>query len=200
MQNIINKQNGDQCLYQKRLDGLSELARHSRSHLYRFILRRVRNADDAEEITQQTFVEALKGIHHFRADAQLSTWVYAIAGNLVRNHLCRSPSLHYQWENDIVLESNIDYSVDPYPALAQLDLLRQLQSHLDALPKEMQETLALVAIDGMRYDEVAEVLNVPVGTVRSRMFRARAILLERLRTEEDQCLFRANDAITGECL
>lgn len=187
MINIINEQLCNQSLYQERLEELTDVARRHRSRLYRFILRRVRNPDDAEEIMQQTFEEALRGLRHFRADSQLATWVYAIAGKLVLNHLCRSPQVRYQWESDMALASNLDYSVDPYPALDQQDTLRRLQRHLDALPNEMQETLKLVVIDGLPYEEVAKMLNIPVGTVRSRMFRARTLLLTRMNASTDSC-------------
>lgn len=179
----------DCMIRQRNLQDLERLARERHAHLYRFILRRVRDVADSEELTQQTFLEALRGIDGFRADAQLASWVYGIATNLVANYLCRTRHRVLLWESDEVLEE-VDGEVnDPQLTAVQRDLLRRLQSHIDSLPVEMQQIVGLVIIDGMTYAEAASLLDIPVGTVRSRLSRARQILSQ---------LFFDDGAVVGD--
>ena len=168
------------------IDSLTKFSQEHRNSLYRFILRRIHDHVEAEELTQQTFVEAMNGITRFRGDAQIRTWLFSIAENLVKNHFCRSPRYRFQWENEDILESNIQHAVDPEAASACFSVLQRVQYHIDSLPVEMQETLSLVAFQEMSYEEVAAHLNISVGTVKSRIARIRAILCERLQEEGTQ--------------
>jgi RNA polymerase sigma factor (sigma-70 family) len=165
------------------LSALAELARERKAHLFRFILRRVRDPVEAEEIMQQTFFEAVKGIQHFRADSKISTWLYGIASKLVSNYLCRSPRCIYRWVDDSVLEMDANYACDPQSAVAMRNLLDRLQHHLNSLSEEMRDTIFMVAVEEMSYAEAAASLGVPIGTVRSRISRIRSFLEERLEEE-----------------
>lgn len=162
------------------LFALAELVRERRAHLFRFILRRVRDPAEAEDIMQQAFFEAVKGIQHFREDSKISTWLYGIASKLVTNYLCKSPRCIYRWVDDSVLELDSSYSCDPHAAVTLRDLLSRLQHHLSLLPEEMRETIFLVAVEEMSYAEAAACLRIPIGTVRSRISRIRSFLEERL--------------------
>ncbi len=168
------------------IDSLAKFSQQHRNSLYRFILRRVHDHVEAEELTQQTFVEAMNGIARFRGDAQIRTWLYSIAENLIKNHFCRSPRYRFQWEDEDVLESSVEYAVNPEAASACFSVLQRVQYHIDTLPAEMQETLSLVAFHEMSYEEVAAHLNISVGTVKSRIARIRVILCERLEEEGAQ--------------
>jgi RNA polymerase sigma factor (sigma-70 family) len=172
-----------QLAYEENLRTLSELARHRKSHLYRFILRRVHDAVEAEELMQQAFAEAMIGLPRFRADSQLSTWLYGIATKLISNHLSRSPARNFDWESDDVLASNSSYCTRPDVDFDLRQLLERVLGHVSTLPQEMQETFALVVEEDLPYADVAERLRIPIGTVRSRMFRIRSILWERLNGE-----------------
>ncbi|MGI4857478.1 MAG: RNA polymerase sigma factor [Janthinobacterium lividum] len=156
------------------------------ARLYRFILKHVVSRSDAEELAQQTFVEAFQAYRSFRGESQLSTWLYGIAMNLVRNYLSRAPHRRHQMTDDSALDSVCEsdiggYAVnDPERRFAQTQLFAQLDAALAELPAHMRELLMLVGIEALSYEEAAVMLTVPIGTVRSRLSRARRALTERM--------------------
>jgi len=156
------------------------VAQHG-ERLHAFVLRHIGHPDDAEDIAQQAFVEAAASMARFRGESQLSTWLYGIAMNLVRNYLSRAPHRVHRIETDEALEAVAD---DACGALdEQLDRARalaRLTEELSALAPEMREVLLLVAVEQLSYEEAATMLAIPVGTVRSRVSRARATLKERM--------------------
>lgn len=157
------------------------LARH-RDRLYRFVLRHIGHATEAEELAQQAFAEAARTYVNFRGESQLSTWLYGIAMNLVRNHLSRSPQRLYHFEDDSALDDTAAADADPEQQCAMNQLVRLLERELQDLMPEMRQVLLLVAVDDMSYEDAAELLNVPIGTVRSRVSRARTHLRRRLQS------------------
>lgn len=155
------------------------LARH-RDRLYRFVLRHIGHATEAEELAQQAFAEAARTYASFRGESQLSTWLYGIAMNLVRNHLSRSPQRLYHFEDESALDDTAAAVASPEEQCSLNQTVRLLERELQELMPEMREVLLLVAMDDMSYEDAAELLNVPIGTVRSRVSRARAHLRRRL--------------------
>jgi RNA polymerase sigma factor (sigma-70 family) len=160
----------------------SELFGTHRDRLYRFVLRHIGHATEAEDLAQQAFVEAARTFEHFRGESQLSTWLYGIAMNLVRNHLSRAPQRLYQFEDESALDDTPSGSVDPEQQCHLSQLMAMLQTEFDGLMPEMREVLLLVAMDDMSYEEAASLLAVPIGTVRSRVSRARAHLRTRMQS------------------
>ncbi|MBU6257586.1 MAG: RNA polymerase sigma factor [Burkholderiales bacterium] len=154
----------------------SDLVAQHGDRLYRFVLRHIGQATEAEDLAQQAFVEAARAYASFRGDSQLSTWLYGIAMNLVRNHLSRSPQRLYRFEDESALADCAGAGADPEQQCALTELIRVLEQGLDELMPEMREVLMLVALDDMSYEEAAALLSVPIGTVRSRVSRARAHL------------------------
>lgn len=144
--------------------------------LYRFVLRHIGQAAEAEDLAQQAFVEAARGYASYRGESQLSTWLYGIAMNLVRNHLSRSPQRLYRFEDESALAHAPSALADPEQHCAMNELIHVLDDELEGLMPEMREVLMLVALDDMSYEEAAALLDVPIGTVRSRVSRARAHL------------------------
>ena len=155
------------------------VAQHG-ERLHAFVRRHIGHPDDAEDIAQQAFVEAATSMARFRGESQLSTWLYGIAMNLVRNYLSRAPHRVHRIEGEEALEA----LPDAHDALdEQLDRARslaRLTQELSALAPEMREVLLLVAVEQLSYEEAASLLAIPVGTVRSRVSRARATLKERM--------------------
>lgn len=151
-----------------------------RDRLYRFVLRHIGHATEAEDLAQQAFVEAARTFEHFRGDSQLSTWLYGIAMNLVRNHLSRAPHRVYRFEEDSVLDDMPAGQPDPEQQCAMTELVGLLERELAGLMPEMREVLLLVAMDDMSYEDAAALLSVPIGTVRSRVSRARSHLRSRM--------------------
>lgn len=151
-----------------------------RRSLYYFVLRRVGNPDEAEDIAQQALVEAAQHIDRFRGEAEITTWVHGIALNLARNHLSRSPQRRMLFESDEVLEESESPNSDPCDQAIQRQALVHLSEALSGLPEGSVRALMLVAVDGLSYEEAAAELGVPIGTIRSRVSRARAEVRQRL--------------------
>lgn len=148
--------------------------------LFHFIRKHVRNPTDAEDLTQQTFIEAWRGLQNFRGEASPSTWLFGIAMNLVRNFSTRSVTNRYEFVSDEVL-NHVECDGDtPAAAAERRSTMKFLDRELSLLEPEMREVLILVCMEGMAYQDAAEVLKIPIGTVRSRVSRARAHLRARL--------------------
>src|SRR5690606_11112019 len=155
------------------------VAAHS-SRLHRFIIKHIGNTSKAEDLTQEAVAEAARSYQTFRGESQLSTWLYGIALNLVRNYLSRAPEYRYDFVSDETLDSQAATASSPDELAEQAQSIRLLQSALEELPENMRDILLLVGLDGVSYEEAAVMLTVPIGTVRSRLSRARTALRERL--------------------
>lgn len=156
-----------------------QLVDEHRRPLYHFILRRIGNEAEAEDLAQQAFIDAYESFARFRGESQLSTWLYGIALNLVRNHLSRSPARRYVMDSDEEgLEILPDGAPGPERETAEREIFLKICQEMAELPVEMREALILVGVEGLSYEEAADLLRVPVGTVRSRLSRARSRLLE----------------------
>jgi RNA polymerase sigma-70 factor (ECF subfamily) len=167
----------DALIFQaERQAAFCKMAEVHRNLLYRFILKKVGHPDEAADLAQQTFLEAFRSLHNFRGESELSTWLYGIALNLARGYLTRSPQRNHRFENEEVLVDMPGHELDPNTQTSLTETISAVQLHFDDLPSEMRVVLEMVAIDEMSYEEVAEALNIPIGTVRSRVFRARAQL------------------------
>ena len=153
-----------------------ELIQQHQKRLYRFVIKYIDHPDDAADITQQAFVEAARTIESFRGDSKLSTWLFGIAMNMVRNYLSRAPHRVYKFETDEVLGSVTRCELDPSDLLEQKQILQMVEIAFSNLPEEMSEVLGLVAIDEISYQDAADILSIPLGTVRSRVSRARSVL------------------------
>lgn len=147
--------------------------------LQNFIHRRVTNREDAEDILQQTFVEALRFENRFSQQCKLETWLCGIALNLIRNHfrkLYRRPA-HMEFEEQLA------HTEPCQDVCSHIESHRNLERTVDAiavLPISMRRTLEVTVETEGSYQETADVLGVPIGTVRSRLSRARAQLREHL--------------------
>ncbi|SDG74810.1 RNA polymerase sigma-70 factor, ECF subfamily [Propionivibrio dicarboxylicus] len=157
-----------------------QLVQDHRQRLHRFILKNIGHAYDAEDLVQQVFLEASRSYETYRGESALSTWLYGIAMNLTRNYLSRAPQRKYDFVDSELLEDIAAESDDPADSIARRRAVISLNRELSALPLEMREVLLLVALEETSYEEAALMLAIPVGTVRSRVARARARLRERL--------------------
>lgn len=157
-----------------------KLVAEHQTRLYRFVLRHIGHPNDADDIAQQAFVEAARTIERFRGESELSTWLYGIALNLVKNYLSRSKERLFRHEGIEALDEMAAADADPSDLLSRQQTMRRLVESMAELPQAMQEVLMLVAVDELSYEDAAAILAVPVGTVRSRLSRARALLKEQL--------------------
>lgn len=149
----------------------------------RFILKYEHNVQDAQELAQETFLQAFRALPSFNSQSRFSTWLTGIAFNLLKNHISRSPTkqhLHLDIDEQPDGMSDLAGS-NPADAYASRQLLLAMDRAVTALPAQMRDAIVLVASEGLSYEEAAETLNVPVGTVKSRLCRARIQLAEALR-------------------
>ena len=152
----------------------------------------IRDADEVADVTQEAFIKAYKALPKFRGDSQFYTWLYRIAINTAKNYLVsksRRPA-----NTDIDIEdaeqfANNDKLIDessPESSLMTDELAAIIKSSLKALPEDLRTALTLREFEGMSYEDISAVMDCPVGTVRSRIFRAREFLDERILDATDK--------------
>jgi RNA polymerase sigma factor (sigma-70 family) len=156
-----------------------QLVSEYQGRLYRYVIKHIGHPDDAADITQQAFSEAARTLSTFRGDSELSTWLFGIAMNMIRNYLNRAPHRVHKFEGEEALSDFMAPTSDPVDCAANKQLIAMVATAISELPQEMSEVLLLVAVDDVSYEDAAEILCIPVGTVRSRVSRARACLRAR---------------------
>jgi RNA polymerase sigma-70 factor, ECF subfamily len=163
-----------------------EIVRRHKNRIYSYVCRMTHDAPDAEDLTQEVFLRAYQSIHRFRADAAVDTWLYRIATNLVIDRFRRNKRALPQWEpldeDDDTLGSLPDTSRDndPEATLALDELQQQVRKAVSTLPPKLRGAVVLHDIEGLSYEEAAEALGCPVGTVKSRLFNGRNLLRRKL--------------------
>lgn len=151
------------------------------------IARYVRDADEVRDVAQEAFIKAYRALPRFRGDSQFYTWLYRIAINTAKNHLVsrsrRPPSsdvdiddADYRDDADMLRETE-----DPESALSRDQLEATIHQALSQLPDDLRSALTLREFDGLSYEQIANILDCPVGTVRSRIFRAREFVDQQIR-------------------
>jgi RNA polymerase sigma-70 factor (ECF subfamily) len=157
----------------------------------RLIGRMVRDTDLVEDIAQETFIRAYRALAQFRGEAQFYTWLYRIAvntakkalGDLKRDPLVSETTLRGGDEEDETsgVENELTTAETPETVLAAKEIATAVNSAMEALPDELRQAVTLREIEGLSYEEIAEVMNCPIGTVRSRIFRAREAISARIK-------------------
>jgi RNA polymerase sigma-70 factor, ECF subfamily len=158
----------------------------------RLIGRMVRDTDLVEDIAQETFIRAYRALSQFRGEAQFYTWLYRIAVNtakkalvdLKRNPLVSETTLRGGGEEEdetSAVENELTSAETPETVLAAKEIAATVNSAMEALPDELRQAVTLREIDGLSYEEIAEVMNCPIGTVRSRIFRAREAISAKVK-------------------
>lgn len=158
----------------------------------RLIGRMVRDTDLVEDIAQETFIRAYRALAQFRGDAQFYTWLYRIAVNtakkalvdLKRDPLVSESALRGGSSDDdetSAVENELTSAETPETVLAAKEIAATVNSAMEALPEELRQAVTLREIEGLSYEEIAEVMNCPIGTVRSRIFRAREAISAKVR-------------------
>jgi RNA polymerase sigma-70 factor (ECF subfamily) len=175
-----------ECLGGQR-DAFGILVSRYQARLYNAAIRLVDNAEDAADVVQDAFLNAYQSLHSFKGDAEFFTWLYRIAFNtaisLKRKRRAAVSLDAVGPEGGIDPDDPSDY-VKPGLALERTEEERQLQEAMVRLSHEHREVLVLKDIEGMQYDEIAEILKVPIGTIRSRLHRARLELRELLQAND----------------
>ena len=149
------------------------------------VSRYVSNSAEVEDVTQEAFIKAYRALPKFRGDSAFYTWLYRIAANAAKNYLValgRRPS------SDQVIDEGEYFDLpgrlkdheSPDAVLMGMELEQAVSSAIDTLPDELRAALTLREFEGLSYEEIAEILGCPIGTVRSRIFRAREAIDQRV--------------------
>jgi RNA polymerase sigma-70 factor (ECF subfamily) len=156
--------------------------------LLRLISRLVRDPAEAEDVAQDAFIKAYRALPQFRGDSAFYTWLYRIGVNTAKNYLVsqgrRPPSSTEKDNEEAETFDDADALRDintPESILLSKEIATTVNAAMAKLPEELRTAISLREIEGLSYDEISEVMNCPIGTVRSRIFRAREAIAAELR-------------------
>jgi len=152
------------------------------------VMRYVRDPELSLDITQEAFIKAYRALPRFRGDSAFYTWLYRIAVNTAKNHLAaqrRRPKdieLDLQDPEQYGLHAKLKETDTPEAVALSQELQETLERAIAALPDDLRQAIVLRELDGMSYEEIAQTMDCPVGTVRSRIFRARDAIGKKIGT------------------
>ena len=152
------------------------------------VMRYVRDPETALDISQEAFIKAYRALPRFRGDSAFYTWLYRIAVNTAKNHLAaqrRRPTdieLDLQDPEQYGLHAKLKETDTPEGVTLSQELQETLERAIAALPDDLRTAIILRELDGMSYEEIAQTMDCPVGTVRSRIFRARDAIGKKVGT------------------
>ena len=172
----------------------NEVVSRYKDKIYNYLYRMMGDAADAEDLTQEVFVRLYTSLGSFRSQSSLSTWLFRIAGNLCIDHFRRSKKhrvVAYSLDEPVGETSDnadgtapgrevADLTYEPHRLMERLEMSQQIQAALSGLPEKLRAVLILHDIEGMPYEEIAQVVRCPLGTVKSRLFNARLQLRQKL--------------------
>ena len=157
----------------------------------RLIGRMVRDTDLVQDIAQETFIRAYRALHQFRGDAKFYTWLYRIAVNtakkalmdMKRNPVISENALRGGADEDETsrVDNELTTEETPETVLAAQEIARVVNAAMEALPEDLRQAVTLREIEGLSYEEISLAMNCPIGTVRSRIFRAREAISAKVR-------------------
>ncbi|MGL6041516.1 MAG: RNA polymerase sigma factor RpoE [Deefgea sp.] len=178
---VLRAQNGDQRAFEL-------LVVKYERRIARLLSRMIRDQSEIEDVSQEAFIKAYRALPTFRGESAFYTWLYRIAINTAKNHLStlgRRPMLSAEYEDEdgdsVDAASLVPDFHTPETELSNKQIVSTVNEAVDALPDELREAITLREMDGMSYDEIAAAMDCPIGTVRSRIFRAREAIANRLR-------------------
>ena len=168
----------------------------------KLVMRYLRDPADAEDVAQEAFIKAYRALPQFRGDSAFYTWLYRIAINTAKNALAardRNPvSYELDTQNNDENSDMVSRLRDPETpeGLALTEEIRDTVNHaIESLPEDLRTAIVLRELEGLSYEEIAASMDCPVGTVRSRIFRAREAIDKRLRDVFDGGLGRAEELV-----
>jgi RNA polymerase sigma-70 factor (ECF subfamily) len=178
------------------------LVRKYQHKVVKLVLRYVRNPAEAEDIAQEAFIKAYRALPQFRGDSAFYTWMYRIAINTAKNSLASRDRSPIAYDIDLT-DPEESHSVqtrlqdpDTPEGMALTEEIRGIvNSAIEGLPEELKTAIVLRELDGLSYEEIAAAMDCPVGTVRSRIFRAREAIDKRLREVFEGGLGRTEEMV-----
>jgi RNA polymerase sigma-70 factor, ECF subfamily len=155
--------------------------------IHHLVSRYVRDADEVLDVTQEAFIKAWRALPQFRGESQFYTWLYRIAVNCAKNHLAlrdrRPPGLDFDVDDPDAgpVHDQLRDLDDPESLVARDELQLAIFAAVADLPEDLRTAITLCEFDDMSYEDIAVVMECPVGTIRSRIFRAREAIDERIK-------------------
>ncbi|MAC45591.1 RNA polymerase sigma factor RpoE [Oceanospirillum beijerinckii] len=155
------------------------LVRKYQHKIAALVSRYIQDSHEVLDVTQEAFIKAYRAIGNFRAESAFYTWLYRIAINTAKNHIVsrgrRPPGTDIDYDDAEILNNDgrLNDNASPDRRLERDQLEATVYSAISALPDELRTAITLREMDGMSYEDIAQVMQCPVGTVRSRIFRAR---------------------------
>ncbi|MCG3190427.1 MAG: ECF RNA polymerase sigma-E factor [Burkholderiaceae bacterium] len=191
----MNPHDADQALVERARRGdvraFEMLVVKYQRRIERLIARMVRDSDLVYDIAQETFIRAYRALPQFRGESAFYTWLYRIAVNtakkalveLKRDPVATESSRARAGDDDETYRNDHELSdgETPEALLASKEIAATVNAAIDALSEDLRQAITLREIEGLSYEEIADVMNCPIGTVRSRIFRAREAIATRLR-------------------
>ena len=171
-------------------DAFRVLVERYQQRATRLAFRYVKRIDDAQDIAQDAFIRVFKSIKEFRNESQFYTWFYRILVNLALDHLRRNKNQASEFQDGVLLRSQSAAeaqlkTTNPREELWKKQRRKAIVESIDSLPPDQRTTVILREIDGLSYEEIAQVTKVPIGTVMSRLFYARRKLQDKLKEYVD---------------
>jgi len=156
--------------------------------LMRLLARLIHDTAEVEDVVQETFIKAYRALRHFRGEAAFYTWLYRIGINTAKNHLV-TQGRRVPVSGDIDAEqgesfedaSKLRDNNTPESMLASKQIAATVNAAMDLLPIDLRTAIVLREIEGLSYEEISDIMACPIGTVRSRIFRARELIAEKLK-------------------
>lgn len=184
----------DAMLVERALDNdlaaFEQLVTRYQNKIISYAARMLNDRDEAEDVTQEVFIKAYRSLESFRGASSFSTWLYRIATNLCIDRVRqrqRRPQQAYSLDEPLDKDEERggrelpDTSSEPSGQVEREELRRQVRQTVAEMPEKLRSVLVMCDIQGMPYESIAEVLKCPIGTVKSRLFHARADLARRLK-------------------
>jgi len=166
----------------------------------KLVMRYVRNPAEAEDITQEAFIKAYRALPQIRGDSAFYTWLYRIAINTAKNAIVSRDRNPVDFDLDLQnseesydMQGRLKDSETPEALVLTEEIRSTVNSAIDALPEDLRTAIVLRELEGLSYEEIAAAMDCPVGTVRSRIFRAREAIDRRLREVFEGGLGRAEE-------
>jgi RNA polymerase sigma factor (sigma-70 family) len=153
---------------------IASLVNQHHSYLKNFVLRLTKNRDITDDILQETYIQAIKSIDNFEGRSQIKTWLAGIAVNITRSY--HKQIYRQKFDDSADISIIADSALTPEQNTEQNQSVEKILTAFQQMPENMAKTAYLVLCQNQSYEEAAQNMNVPIGTVRSRISRARAFL------------------------
>ena len=176
---VSRVQQGDKAAY-------DHLVRKYQHKIIQLVNRYVKDPSEAQDVTQEAFIKAYRALGNFRGDSAFYTWLYRIAINTAKNYLVSRSRRYSEYEVDVQDAEQYENTPQlkgqdtPEQLLLNDEIVEAIKTAIEKLPEDMRIAIMLREFEGMSYEEIAQTMSCPVGTVRSRIFRAREAIDNKL--------------------